>query len=49
MFVRMFKSPVGHRRHFVDAVHQTEGGSVSPLSLQEQIYTLLGVPTLRVQ
>jgi hypothetical protein len=33
MFVRMFKSPVGHRRHFVDAVHQTEGGSVSPLSV----------------
>ena len=40
MFVRMFKSPVGHRRHFVDAVHQTEGGSVSPLSM-DQIATWL--------
>src|SRR5262249_25686450 len=33
MFVRIFKSPFGHRRHYADAAHQQEGGSASPLSL----------------
>src|SRR5262245_13515978 len=34
MFVRMFKSPFGHRRHYADAAHQREGGSASPLSME---------------
>jgi hypothetical protein len=32
MFMRMFKSPFGHRRHYADAANQQEGGSASPLS-----------------
>ena len=36
MFVPMFKSPSGHRRHYAAAVHQQEGGSASPLSIEQQ-------------
>jgi len=35
MFVRMFKSPFGHGRHYADAAHQQEGGSPSPLSIPQ--------------
>jgi len=35
MFVRMFKSPFSHRRHYADAAHQQEGGSASPLSKEK--------------
>src|SRR5262249_23060636 len=39
MFVRMFKSPFGHRRHYANAAHQQEGGSASPLSLHRSVFS----------
>ena len=41
MFVRMVKSPSGHRRHYGRAVHQQEGGSASPLTKKEKFTALL--------